>query len=84
MTTVIGPVGPETWEGVPPNRAAKKPTNTAPYSPVMGPAPEATPNARARGKATIAAVTPPNKSPRRLLKVSLGTRRDGENVMIDI
>ena len=30
MTTVIGPVGPETWAGVPPNTAAKKPTKMAP------------------------------------------------------
>jgi len=25
MTTVMGPVGPDTWEGVPPNTAAVKP-----------------------------------------------------------
>jgi hypothetical protein len=30
VTTVIGPVGPETWAGVPPNRLAKKPTAMAP------------------------------------------------------
>ena len=30
MTTVMGPVGPETWAGVPPKRAAKKPTKMAP------------------------------------------------------
>ena len=66
MTTVIGPVGPEICDGVPPNRAAKKPTKMAPYSPAMGPAPEATPKASASGSATTAAVTPPKISPRRL------------------
>ena len=30
MTTVIGPVGPEIWLGVPPKTAAKKPTMIAP------------------------------------------------------
>ena len=29
MAMVIGPVGPEIWEGVPPNTAAKKPTAMA-------------------------------------------------------
>jgi len=32
MTTVIGPVGSEMRVGVPPNSAAKKPTQTAPYN----------------------------------------------------
>ena len=32
--TLIGPVGPLTWEGVPPNNAARKPTITAPKRPV--------------------------------------------------
>jgi len=59
MTTVIGPVGPETCERVPPNTAAKNPTKIAPYSPASGPAPEATPKASARGRATTAAVRPP-------------------------
>ena len=30
ITTVMGPVGPEICEGVPPNKAAKKPTKIAP------------------------------------------------------
>ena len=59
VTTVIGPVGPETCAGVPPNSAAKKPTKIAPYMPATGPAPEATPKASARGSATTAAVMPP-------------------------
>ena len=59
LTTVIGPVGPETCAGVPPKSAAKKPTKMAPYMPATGPAPEATPKASASGSATTAAVTPP-------------------------
>jgi hypothetical protein len=64
----MGPVGSEMRVGVPPNKAAKKPTQTAPYSPPRGPTPEATPKARARGNETTAAVTPPKMSPRKLLK----------------
>ena len=64
ITTVIGPVGPEICEGVPPKRAAKKPTKIAPYNPAIAPAPEETPKASARGKATTAAVMPPKRSPR--------------------
>ena len=64
-TTVMGPVGPVICVGVPPNNAAKKPTIIAPYRPGKGPNPEATPNAKARGSATTAAVNPPKKSPRR-------------------
>ena len=71
MTTVIGPVGSEIKVGVPPNKAAKKPTQTAPYNPAIGPAPEATPKASARGNETIAAVKPPNISPRKLSKLIL-------------
>ena len=66
-TTVIGPVGPVICVGVPPNNAAKNPTIIAPYKPGNGPKPDATPNARAKGNATTAAVNPPKKSPRRLL-----------------
>lgn len=40
-TTVIGPVGPVTCAGVPPNSAARKPANIAPYNPANGPAPKA-------------------------------------------
>ena len=65
ITTVIGPVGPEICVEVPPNKAAKKPTIIAPYKPGNGPKPEATPNAKAKGKATTAAVKPPKKSPLR-------------------
>ena len=67
ITTVIGPVGSEISVGVPPNRAAKRPTSTAPQRPAVAPAPLATPKARAIGRAITAAVRPPNRSPRRLL-----------------
>jgi hypothetical protein len=55
---------------VPPNNAAKNPTIIAPYKPGKGPNPEATPKAKARGSATIAAVKPPKKSPRMLFKLN--------------
>ena len=41
----------------------------------MAPAPEETPKARAKGKATIAAVKPPKISPRRFRKCKVLTRR---------
>ena len=62
----IGPVGPEIWERVPPNTAAKKPTAIAPYMPASAPSPEATPKASATGNPTTAAVTPPKRSPRKV------------------
>ena len=58
-TTTIGPVGPETCDPVPPNSDAKKPTKMAPQIPAMGPAPDASPKARASGSATTPAVRPP-------------------------
>jgi len=63
LTAVIGAVGPEIWVLVPPNKAAKKLMNMAPYKPALGPIPELTPKAKAKGKATMPAVMPPNKSP---------------------
>jgi hypothetical protein len=63
LKAVIGAVGPEIWVLVPPKRAAKKLKNIAPYKPAEAPSPEETPNARARGSATIPAVRPPKKSP---------------------
>ena len=66
MTTVMGPVGPDTCAGVPPNNAAKKPVAMAPYNPAIGPTPEETPKASARGSATTAAVNPPKRSLRKL------------------
>ena len=41
VMTVIGPVGPEIWEWVPPKRAAKKPSRVAPTSPAKAPMLEA-------------------------------------------
>ena len=75
MITVIGPVGPDTWVGVPPNRAARKPSTMAPVSPAIGPAPEATPKASARGRATTAAVRPPVRSPRQWFRALIGLIR---------
>ena len=73
MYFVIGPVGPDTCEGVPPKIAAKKPVIIAPYSPASAPAPEASPIARAKGNATMAAVIPPVISPLILFKFILST-----------
>ncbi len=75
MITVIGPVGPETWAGVPPNGAAIKPRAMAPQSPAIAPAPEVAPKAMASGKATTAVVNPPVTSPRQLLNQVLCHRR---------
>ena len=74
--TVIGPVGPLIWEGVPPNSEAKKPSIIAPVKPAKAPTapmlptsstlitPNAwIPKAKANGKATIPAVNPPKISP---------------------
>ena len=69
-TAIIGAVGPDIWVSVPPNNAAKKPTNMAPYNPALGPRPELTPNANAKGNATIPAVIPPKRSPLKCLKLN--------------
>ena len=68
LRAVIGAVGPEICVEVPPNSAAKKLMKIAPYKPALGPNPEATPKANANGRATIPAVIPPKRSPRRLEK----------------
>ena len=72
IATVIEPVGPEMSERVPPNTAAKKPTEIAPYIPAAGPssAPNtAKPKASATGRLTTAAVMPPMTSPRRVCRL---------------
>ena len=69
IATVIGGVGLDICVGVPPNTAAKKPTAMALYKPAMGPSPDAMPKANATGRATMAAVTPPNTSPDNLCKL---------------
>ena len=69
IITVIGPVGSEIRLGVPPNKAAKNPTKMAPHNPAEAPAPEAIPSAKAKGKATTAAVRPPKTSPLTLVKL---------------
>ena len=66
MTTAMGPVGPDIWERVPPNTAAKKPTAIAPYIPARAPKPDATPKASATGRPTTAEVTLPKTSPRKV------------------
>ena len=78
MITVIGPVGSDIKVGVPPNTAAKKPIIIAPYKPASGPTPDATPKVKAKGNETIAAVNPPNTSPRRLLKLKELKMRKGD------
>ena len=67
-TTVIGAVGPLICTGVPPNSAAKKPRAMAPYKPAMAPSSVCAPKASAKGSATMPAVTPPKRSPRRCLR----------------
>ena len=62
MITVMGPVGPEICNGVPPNKEAINPKTIAPMRPAVGPKPEAIPNAKANGNATIAEVNPPKIS----------------------
>ena len=93
MITVIGPVGPETWEGVPPRGAAMKPRAMAPQRPAIAPAPEVRPKAMASGRATTAVVMPPVRSPRQFfsqgwLQVRLsrqifasGGSRNGERML---
>ena len=67
MITVIGPVGSDINVLEPPNNEANKPTIIAPQRPASAPAPDATPNANAKGREIIAVVTPPNTSPLKLI-----------------
>ena len=68
METVMGAVGPEICDRVPPNTEAKKPTAIAPYRPAAAPMPEAMPKPSATGNATTMEVTPPKMSPRRVAR----------------
>ena len=68
LSTVIGAVGPDICVEVPPNKAAKKAMNAAPKSPADAPSPDCSPKAKANGRATTPAVSPPNKSPLKCLK----------------
>jgi hypothetical protein len=61
-TTVIAPVGPLTCRLLPPKTAATNPATIAVTSPAAAPMPEATPKARASGRATKATVTPATMS----------------------
>ena len=74
-TTTMGPVGPETSVGAPPSTAATKPRMVAPHKPAIGPAPEASPNARASGRATTPVVRPASTSARRCEDSTSGARR---------
>jgi hypothetical protein len=61
-TTVIAPVGPETWKFDPPKTAATKPATIAVMRPAAAPTPDATPNASASGSATTPTVIPARMS----------------------
>lgn len=61
-TTVIAPVGPETWRCEPPNTAATISATTAVTRPAAAPAPEATQKPSARGRATTPTVMPAMRS----------------------
>ncbi len=76
-TTVIAPVGPDTWRFDPPNRAASAPATTAVASPASAPRPEETPNPSARGRATIATVSPASRSRRGLRAMTTQSARAG-------
>ena len=62
-TTTMAPVGPDTCTFEPPNTAAITPAMIAVTRPLSAPAPELTPNASARGRATMPTVTPAMRSP---------------------
>ncbi len=57
-TTVIAPVGPDTWTLEPPNTAATNPATIAVTTPAPAPRPVVIPNARASGRATTPTVRP--------------------------
>ena len=61
-TTTMAPVGPDTWTLDPPMTAATRPATTAVIRPASAPTPELTPNARARGSATMPTVMPASRS----------------------
>ena len=58
----IAPVGPDTWNGAPPRKPITSPEMIAVTSPAAAVAPEATPNARARGKLTAPTLSPASRS----------------------
>lgn len=61
-TTVIAPVGPDTWTLEPPKTAATSPATIAVVSPAAAPSPVVMPKARARGSATTPTVRPATRS----------------------
>lgn len=62
-TTVIAPVGPDTWTFEPPNTATTRPATIAVISPAAAPRPVVMPNASASGSATTPTVRPAITSP---------------------
>ena len=63
ITIAVGPVGPETKGNLPLKMPEVRERIIAPQIPAGAPIPDATPNAKACGKAMIDAMIPPNKSP---------------------
>ena len=63
VTMVIGPVGPMIWVFVPPKSDTKMPIAMAAFMPPRLLIKIAPPKARAKGSATIPAVSPPDISP---------------------
>ena len=67
-TTVMAPVGPETWNREPPKIAATTPATTAVINPAVAPMPDETPNPSASGNATMPTVRPAMTSRRTVWK----------------
>ena len=61
-TTVMAPVGPDTWTWLPPKIAATRPAMIAVTRPAAAPAPDATPKPSASGRATTPTVSPDMRS----------------------
>ncbi len=81
-TTVIAPVGPETWRFDPPKTAATVPATTAVARPACAPRPDATPKASASGSATIATVMPATRSRPGERRASVQSERRGSSAAI--
>src|SRR5699024_10539743 len=78
-TTVMAPVGPETCRLEPPKIAATAPAMIAVMRPACAPMPEVTPNASAKGSATIATVRPAMRSCRHVLAAGLQSFSRGKS-----
>src|SRR5690606_25287623 len=80
-TTVIAPVGPDTWRLEPPNTAASAPAITAVASPASAPSPEDTPKPSASGRATTATVRPASRSRRGRRRIWRRSVRSGSSAV---